>query len=85
MVWFTGTPIFDENKYELKGDLPQTTEEMYGECLHSYTIKEAIHDSAVLGFMVETMGAKSEVDPAAYEIRNTHEKSAGCYFESFRG
>ena len=64
---FTGTPIFDENKYELKGDLPQTTEEMYGECLHSYTIKEAIHDSAVLGFMVETMGAKSEVDPAAYE------------------
>jgi type I restriction enzyme, R subunit len=64
---FTGTPIFDENKYELKGDLPQTTEEMYGKCLHSYTIKEAIHDEAVLGFMVETMGTKGEVDPAAYE------------------
>ncbi|MCI8283862.1 MAG: type I restriction endonuclease subunit R [Firmicutes bacterium] len=55
---FTGTPIFDENKYEQKGDLPQTTEQLYGECLHSYTIKEAIHDEAVLGFMVENLGAK---------------------------
>ncbi len=55
---FTGTPIFDENSYEQKGDLPQTTEQLYGECLHSYTIKEAIHDEAVLGFMVENLGAK---------------------------
>lgn len=31
-IWFgfTGTPIFEENKYEQKGDLPQTTEELYG-------------------------------------------------------
>ena len=64
---FTGTPIFDENRYEQRGDLPQTTEQLYGKCLHSYTIKEAIHDEAVLGFMVETLGAKKEVDPAAYE------------------
>ncbi len=55
---FTGTPIFEENKYEQKGDLPQTTEQLYGECLHSYTIKEAIHDEAVLGFMVENLGPK---------------------------
>lgn len=55
---FTGTPIFDENSYELMGDLPQTTEQMYGKCLHSYTIKEAIHDEAVLGFMVENLGVK---------------------------
>ena len=52
---FTGTPIFDENAYEKKGDLPQTTKELYGECLHPYTIKEAIHDEAVLGFMVENL------------------------------
>ena len=57
---FTGTPIFEENKYEKKGDLPQTTEQLYGECLHSYTIKEAIHDEAVLGFMVENLGPKNE-------------------------
>lgn len=68
---FTGTPIFDENRYDMKGDLPQTTEELYGKCLHSYTIKEAIHDEAVLGFMVETMGTKGDVDPAAYGTK-TH-------------
>lgn len=56
---FTGTPIFDENSYEQKGDLPQTTKQLYGECLHSYTIKEAIHDEAVLGFMVENLGVKN--------------------------
>ncbi len=56
---FTGTPVFDENSYEQKGDLPRTTEQLYGECLHSYTIKEAIHDEAVLGFMVENLGAKN--------------------------
>lgn len=57
-LWFgfTGTPIFEDNKYEQKGDLAQTTEQLYGELLHSYTIKEAIHDGAVLGFMVETLG-----------------------------
>ena len=59
-LWFgfTGTPIFTENKYEQKGDLAQTTEELYGPCLHSYTIKEAIHDGAVLGFNVENLGPK---------------------------
>jgi len=58
---FTGTPIFEENKYEQKGDLPQTTDQLYGnngKPLHSYTIKEAIHDEAVLGFMVENLGPK---------------------------
>lgn len=50
---FTGTPIFEENKREQKGDLPQTTQEQYGDCLHQYTVKEAIHDKAVLGFQVE--------------------------------
>lgn len=60
-IWFgfTGTPIFEENKYEQKGDLAQTTEELYGPCLHSYTIKEAIHDGAVLGFNVENLGPEN--------------------------
>lgn len=62
-LWFgfTGTPIFKENKYEQKGDLPQTTEELYGPCLHSYTIKEAVHDGAVLGFNVENLGPRDIV------------------------
>ena len=72
---FTGTPIFDENSYEQKGDLAQTTEQLYGECLHSYTIKEAIHDEAVLGFMVENLGAKdlsAEDTKKLYEIGRAH-------------
>lgn len=65
---FTGTPIFEENKYDQMGDLPQTTEQMYGRCLHSYTIKEAIHDEAVLGFMVENLGAKGISEEQQNEV-----------------
>ncbi|MCI2170051.1 type I restriction endonuclease subunit R [Schleiferilactobacillus perolens] len=49
---FTGTPIFKENAKDALGNLPRTTEEQYGPRLHEYTIKEAIHDQAVLGFNV---------------------------------
>ena len=50
---FTGTPRFAENPYPQMGDLPRTTQELYGDCLHKYTIQNAIHDNAVLGFQVE--------------------------------
>ena len=70
---FTGTPIFEENSYGQKGDLPQTTEQMYGRCLHSYTIKEAIHDEAVLGFMVENLGAKDLSEDEAQKVYETEE------------
>ncbi|MCM1184094.1 MAG: HsdR family type I site-specific deoxyribonuclease [Roseburia sp.] len=70
---FTGTPIFEENSYEQKGDLPQTTEQLYGKCLHSYTIKEAIHDEAVLGFMVENLGAKDLSADEAKKVYETEE------------
>ncbi len=74
---FTGTPIFDENKYELKGDLPQTTEQLYGKCLHSYTIKEAIHDEAVLGFMTEHLGPQGlpAEDAAKYYASEGHRRA----------
>lgn len=69
---FTGTPIFEENKYEQKGDLPQTTEQLYGKRLHSYTIKEAIHDEAVLGFMVENLGPRNENSDISVFETETH-------------
>ncbi|PIC69065.1 deoxyribonuclease [Sporosarcina sp. P16b] len=50
---FTGTPIFDENKKQAKGRLARTTRDQYGEVLHTYTIKNALDDGAVLGFQVE--------------------------------
>lgn len=59
---FTGTPRFAENPYPQLGDLPRTTKELYGECLHKYTIQNAIHDNAVLGFQVEHNGPKNIVD-----------------------
>ena len=55
---FTGTPRFAENPYPQMGDLPRTTQELYGDCLHKYTIQNAIHDNAVLGFQVEHNGPK---------------------------
>jgi len=55
---FTGTPRFEENAYPVEGDLPRTTETLYGECLHKYTVKEAIRDEAVLGFQTEHLGAR---------------------------
>ncbi|MGB2872352.1 type I restriction endonuclease subunit R [Psychrobacillus psychrotolerans] len=50
---FTGTPIFDENKKQAKGQLARTTDDQYGKVLHTYTIKNALEDGAVLGFQVE--------------------------------
>lgn len=69
---FTGTPIFSQNKREQKGDLAQTTEEQYEPCLHQYTVKEAIHDRAVLGFQVEYLTTlpgwdEEEIEEEAYE------------------
>ena len=50
---FTGTPIFEENKKQAKGQLARTTHDQYGEQLHTYTIKNALDDNSVLGFQVE--------------------------------
>lgn len=75
-LWFgfTGTPRFAENPYVQMGDLPRTTEELYGKRLHKYTIQNAIHDNAVLGFQVEHNGPKNvvdETDPKTYD-NETH-------------
>ena len=55
---FTGTPIFTENAV---GD--RTTQEIFGECLHSYLIKDAIADENVLGFLVEYYIGNTDVSP----------------------
>ena len=70
---FTGTPIFKENKRKQVGDLAQTTHQQYGERLHEYTVKEAIHDGAVLGFKVDYRNTiisdllEEEIPDQAYE------------------
>ena len=70
---FTGTPIFKENKRQQVGDLAQTTQQQYGDRLHEYTVKEAIHDGAVLGFKVDyrntliTDQAEEKIPDSVYE------------------
>lgn len=46
---FTGTPRFEENKSQ-DG---RSTADIFGRCLHTYLIKNAIHDGNVLGFSVD--------------------------------
>lgn len=46
-VGYTGTPMFDDTTTGLR------TEDIFGELLHAYTIREAIADRNVLGFKVD--------------------------------
>ena len=63
MVWLHwNTKILQKILIRKMGDLPRTTDELYGERLHRYTIQNAIHDNAVLGFQVEHNGPKTMSD-----------------------
>ncbi|MGY5139365.1 type I restriction endonuclease subunit R [Mycoplasmopsis gallinarum] len=53
---FTGTPILKENA--IKEEFFRTTEELFGQCLHHYTILDAIRDKNVLPFKVDYSGSK---------------------------
>ncbi|WP_368644664.1 type I restriction endonuclease subunit R [Alkalibacterium putridalgicola] len=72
---FTGTPIFSKNAKKVVGDLPRTTTQQYGERLHEYTVKEAIHDKAVLGFQVEYKStfSEEELDRTLLTLAGTNE------------
>ncbi|AFI30685.1 MULTISPECIES: type I restriction endonuclease subunit R [unclassified Bacillus (in: firmicutes)] len=77
---FTGTPIFNENKKQAKGRLSRTTRDQYGDVLHTYTIKNALDDGAVLGFQVEH---EDTIDPTSLNnhifVQLRHqEKYANC-------
>ncbi len=54
---FTGTPIFEQNATitRIEGEEARlmTTEEIFGQCLHAYTITHAIEDGNVLRFHVD--------------------------------
>lgn len=52
LIGFTGTPIFSENAFRnIRGK--KTTSELFGKCLHRYTITDAINDQNVLKFLIE--------------------------------
>lgn len=66
MFGFTGTPIFDENS---AGGPGTTTVEIFGDCLHSYTVVDAIRDKNVLPFHLEYTNTSpdfAELEEASY-------------------
>lgn len=50
---FTGTPIFAENASGSGNPLLKTTEQAFGDKLHTYTIVDAINDGNVLPFRID--------------------------------
>ncbi|MCA1982959.1 type I restriction endonuclease subunit R [Nocardioides nematodiphilus] len=70
---FTGTPIFPENATGAKLD---TTEAVFGDRLHTYTIVDAINDGNVLPFRVsylKTVKVADHVSDKDVEAINTEE------------
>lgn len=70
---FTGTPIFAENAQQAL----LTTPQLFGDCLHTYTVINAIADENVLPFRVEyikTVGSKEGIDDA--EVRDIDRERA---------
>ncbi|MEE0945359.1 MAG: type I restriction endonuclease subunit R [Acutalibacteraceae bacterium] len=62
---FTGTPIFAANAGVSKKPTLRTTEQAFGDKLHTYTIVDAINDKNVLPFRVDyikTMDMEPDID-----------------------
>ena len=62
---FTGTPIFAANSSSGKDINLRTTEQAFGDTLHTYTIVDAINDKNVLPFRVDyvkTMDKEPDID-----------------------
>jgi len=61
---FTGTPIFPKNLEYISNINEPTTEQMFGDKLHTYTIVNAINDNNVLPFRIDyidTVKTKDDV------------------------
>lgn len=73
MFGFTGTPIFPANAgHQAKNPKYVTTAQTFGDCLHTYTIVDAINDKNVLPFRVDyikTMESEKDIiDEDVYDI-----------------
>lgn len=73
---FTGTPIFAKNAGKTTNPDFCTTEQAFGEKLHTYTIVDAINDGNVLPFRIDyinTIKAKEGMTDKEVEAINTEE------------
>ena len=65
MFGFTGTPIFPKNSSSSGLPHLKTTEQAFGDRLHSYTIVNAINDQNVLPFRIDYIQTMKEKDGVA--------------------
>lgn len=76
---FTGTPIFAKNSASGGNPLLKTTEQAFGDKLHTYTIVDAINDGNVLPFRIDyinTIKEKEEVKDKQVRAIDTEEAMA---------
>ena len=62
---FTGTPIFASNACNSGNPMLRTTEQAFGDRLHTYTIVDAINDKNVLPFRIDYINTVKEKDDIA--------------------
>ena len=62
MFGFTGTPIFADNANTSKASAFYTTEQAFGQKLHTYTIVDAISDKNVLPFKVDYLSTMRQAE-----------------------
>jgi type I restriction enzyme R subunit len=65
MFGFTGTPIFAENSGTVGNPMVRTTEQAFGEKLHTYSIVDAINDKNVLPFRIDYVNTVEKKDAVA--------------------
>lgn len=73
---FTGTPIFAVNSSNRGNPNMRTTEQAFGDKLHTYTIVDAINDGNVLPFRIDfvnTVNAKEGMTDKQVQAINTEE------------
>ncbi|MGI6590024.1 MAG: type I restriction endonuclease subunit R [Eggerthellaceae bacterium] len=92
---FTGTPIFAENALQSGNPQLRTTEQAFGDRLHTYTIVDAIRDGNVLPFRIDYIKTIKEKDEfpdekvygiyrdAAYADKRRVEKVVGYILDHF--
>ena len=76
MFGFTGTPIFAQNAKNNSNPTFCTTNQAFGEKLHTYTIVDAINDGNVLPFRIDyvnTIKPKEDIEDENVNAINTEE------------
>lgn len=73
---FTGTPIFPQNAVSGKNPQFMTTEQVFGEKLHTYTIVNAINDGNVLPFRIDFINTIKYKEGKDKDVEAINTKSA---------